>query len=67
MLAALDEVAAETGAAQATVALAWLKAQPGVAAPIASATSVEQLAELVAALSLDLSAEQLERLNQASS
>lgn len=66
VLAALDEVVAETGAAQATVALAWLKAQPGIAAPIASATSVEQLVELVAALTLDLSAEQIGRLSRAS-
>ncbi len=67
VLAALDEVAGETGAALATVALAWFKAQPGVAAPIASATSVEQLGELVAALRLDLSSGHLERLDQASS
>ena len=67
VLTALDEVARETGQAQATVALAWLKAQPGIAAPIASATSVEQLDELVAALSLQLSDAQLERLDQASS
>ena len=67
VLAALDEVAAETGAALATVALAWLKAQPGVAAPIASATSAAQLGELVAALSLDLTPDQLERLDAASS
>lgn len=67
VLEALDEVATEAGAAMATVALAWLKAQPGVAAPIASATSIGQLAELTAALHLDLSAEQMERLSQASS
>ena len=66
VLAALDEVASETGAAMATVALAWLKAQPGVTAPIASATSVEQLVEVVAALRLDLSPAQLERLSRAS-
>ena len=67
VLAALDSVAAETGAAMATVALAWMKAQPGIAAPIASATSVEQLDELVAALRLDLTPAQLGALNQASS
>ena len=67
VLSALDEIAAESGAAQATVALAWLKAQPGVAAPIASATSLDQLAELVAALSLDLTPGQIDRLNTASS
>ena len=66
VLAALDEVAAETGAAMATVALAWMKAQPGITAPIASATSVEQLGELVAALRLDLTPGQLSRLSRAS-
>ncbi len=43
VLAALDAVAEETGATPAQVALAWLMAQPGVTAPIASATSVKQL------------------------
>jgi aryl-alcohol dehydrogenase-like predicted oxidoreductase len=66
VLAALDEVAAETGAALATVALAWTKAQPGITAPIASATSVEQLHELIAALTLELTPDQIERLNAAS-
>jgi aryl-alcohol dehydrogenase-like predicted oxidoreductase len=66
-LAALEEVAAETGAAMASVALAWTKAQPGITAPIASATSLDQARELVAALSLDLSRAQIERLSQASS
>ncbi|HET9356436.1 MAG TPA: aldo/keto reductase [Sphingomicrobium sp.] len=66
VLAALDDIAAESGSAPATVALAWLKAQPSVAAPIASATSLEQLAELVEALSLDLSADQLQLLDRAS-
>ena len=66
VLAALDAVAAETGAALATVALAWLKVQPGVVAPIASATSLAQLEELVAALRLDLSPEQIGALTVAS-
>jgi len=66
VLAALDEVAAETGVALATVALAWTMAQPGVTAPIASATSLEQVSELVAALELGLSANQIEQLNVAS-
>ena len=52
VLAALDEVAAETGAALATVALAWTMAQPAITAPIASATSVDQLQELTAAMTL---------------
>ena len=66
VLNALDEVAAETGAALATVALAWLMAQPAVTAAVASATSVPQLAELVAAMQLDLSIDQLGRLDAAS-
>lgn len=66
VLAALDEVAAETGAALATVTLAWTMAQPTVTAPLASATSVEQLAELIAALTLELTPQQIARLNEAS-
>lgn len=66
VLAALDDVAAETGAALATVALAWLKVQPGVTAPIASATSLEQAKDLVAALTLELTPGQLEQLTAAS-
>ena len=65
-LEALDDVASETGTAQATVALAWLKAQPAIAAPIASATSRDQLNQLTAALSLDLTPDQIERLDHAS-
>lgn len=66
VLAALDDVAAETGAPLAAISLAWLKAQPGVTAPIASATSVEQVAELNIALTLNLAPAQLERLSAAS-
>ncbi|MCY7339801.1 MAG: aldo/keto reductase [Sphingomonas bacterium] len=66
VLAALDAVAAETGASLATVALAWTKAQPGITAPIASATSLDQFADLAAALKLDLTPGQLEALNRAS-
>jgi len=65
VLDALDEVAAEAGATQAQAALAWLAAQPGVTAPIASATSVEQLEELLGVMSLELSAEQMDRLSAA--
>ncbi len=43
MLEALDAVAAETGAALATIALAWTTGPAGIAAALASATSVEQL------------------------
>jgi aryl-alcohol dehydrogenase-like predicted oxidoreductase len=66
VLAALDDVAAQTGAAVATVALAWTKAQPGVTAPIASATNAKQAQQLVAALTLDLSPGQIEQLSAAS-
>ena len=65
VLDALDEVAAETGAALATVALAW-RCAAGITAPIASATSLEQLGELIASLSLELNEGQLERLSEAS-
>ena len=66
VLQALDDVAAETGAALATVTLAWTMAQPAVTAPIASATSMPQLAELVAALQLELTPQQIARLDEAS-
>ena len=66
VLAAMEEVAAETKAAMATIALAWLKVQPGITAAIASATSMKQLGELIAALSLDLTPGQIEALNAAS-
>jgi aryl-alcohol dehydrogenase-like predicted oxidoreductase len=65
VLAALDEVAAETEATPAQIALAWVAAQPGVAAPIASATSVTQLEELLGVLTLELTSEQIERLTEA--
>jgi aryl-alcohol dehydrogenase-like predicted oxidoreductase len=65
VLAAMDEVSAETGASLAQVALAWLAAQAGVTAPIASATSVEQLDELIHAWDLTLTSEQLGRLTAA--
>ncbi|HEX6219420.1 MAG TPA: aldo/keto reductase [Sphingomicrobium sp.] len=66
VLAALDEVAAETGASLATVTLAWTKARPGITAPIASATSLDQAGDLIAALTLDLTPGQMERLDAAS-
>jgi aryl-alcohol dehydrogenase-like predicted oxidoreductase len=66
VLAALDAVAAEAGATPAQVALAWLAAQPGIAAPIASATRLEQLEELLGVLTLELNAEQVARLSEAS-
>jgi aryl-alcohol dehydrogenase-like predicted oxidoreductase len=66
VLAALDEVAKETDATPAQVALAWLAAKPGVSAPIASATSVDQIEELLGVLTLDLSADQIAKLDAAS-
>lgn len=65
VLAALDEAGAEAGATPAQIALAWLAAQPGVTAPIASATSRAQLDELLGVLTLELSGEQIERLTAA--
>ena len=52
VLAAMDQVAAETGASLAAIALAWLAVQPGVLAPIASATSPAQVDELTAHVAL---------------
>lgn len=66
LLAVLDAVAAEHGATPAQVALAWLIARPGVTAPIASATSVAQLEELIGAVSLTLSPAAIDRLTTAS-
>jgi aryl-alcohol dehydrogenase-like predicted oxidoreductase len=66
VLQALDEVASETGAALATVTHAWTMVQPAITAPIASATSMEQLGELLAALELQLTPEQIARLDAAS-
>ena len=65
VLAAMDQVADETGASLAQIALAWLAAQEGVTAPIASATSVEQLDELIGSWDVELSKDQLERLTNA--
>ncbi|MEI4505601.1 aldo/keto reductase [Sphingopyxis sp. CCNWLW253] len=65
VLAVMDRIAAETGATLSQIALAWVAAQPGVTAPIASATSVEQLDELMGSLDLCLSDEQLAALSAA--
>jgi aryl-alcohol dehydrogenase-like predicted oxidoreductase len=66
VLAALDQVADAHGATPAQVSLAWVMAQPSIAAAIASATTVEQLAELARAASLQLTPEQLDALKAAS-
>jgi aryl-alcohol dehydrogenase-like predicted oxidoreductase len=65
VLPALDDVVAETGASHGAVALAWLLAQPGITAPIASASKPEQLDVQFEALKLELSEDQLSRLTAA--
>lgn len=65
VLPTLDAVAAETGASLGAVALAWLMRQPGIAAPIASASKPEQLDVQFEALKLQLSDDQLARLTAA--
>ncbi len=65
ILAALDKVSAELGATPAQVSLAWLVAK-GVTAPIASATSIEQLDELMSGVNLTLGAESVKLLDDAS-
>jgi aryl-alcohol dehydrogenase-like predicted oxidoreductase len=66
ILDALDAVAERHGAKPAHVALAWLMARPGITAPIASATSVEQVRDLAAATRLALTAEDIAALDAAS-
>lgn len=66
ILAALDEVAAAHQVAPAQVAIAWQLHKPFITAPIVSATTEKQLAELAGAASLELSPEQVALLDQAS-
>lgn len=66
VLQALDQVRSETGAPLAAIAIAWTNAQPGIAATLASATSLEQLGELTVAMNLSLTRDQIERLDKAS-
>ena len=66
VVAALDEVANAHGSTPARVALAWLLARPCITAPIASATNEKQLSDLVEAAKLKLSAESIQRLDDAS-
>ena len=66
VLKALDDAAAKHNATLAQVALAWLLAQPAIAAPIASATSIEQLTDILKSTSLTLDADSLAALNKAS-
>jgi aryl-alcohol dehydrogenase-like predicted oxidoreductase len=66
ILAALDEIAGAHGAKPAEVALAWVIARPGVTAPIASATTPAQMDSLIKAATLQLSSEDIARLDKAS-
>jgi len=66
VLDALDELAGARGAPVAAVALAWLRMQPTVVAPIASATSPAQLAELLVSAALELTPDELAVLDRAS-
>ncbi|HLH08087.1 MAG TPA: aldo/keto reductase [Terriglobales bacterium] len=66
ILKALDDVSAAHHVKPAQVAIAWLIARPSITAPIASATSIDQLKELIEATRLRLSKEDIEKLNQSS-
>jgi aryl-alcohol dehydrogenase-like predicted oxidoreductase len=66
ILDALDAVAAEHNAKPAQIAIAWLLSRPVVTAPIASATNLNQLQELLRATRLELSKEDIDKLDRAS-
>jgi aryl-alcohol dehydrogenase-like predicted oxidoreductase len=66
ILTALDHVAAERGVGLATVSLAWLMHRPSITAPIASATNLEQLRELMLATELALDQSEIDILDNAS-
>jgi aryl-alcohol dehydrogenase-like predicted oxidoreductase len=65
-LAALDQTAKKYNSTPAKVSLAWLLTRPTITAPIASATNVAQLRELVDATNLNLDRESVQLLDQAS-
>ncbi|MDP9077163.1 MAG: aldo/keto reductase [Bacteroidota bacterium] len=67
ILAGLDKISAEFNSTPASVALAWVMARPGITAPIASATSIKQLEDLVKSTQLELSSGAIDLLNIASS
>lgn len=67
LLGLLDELAAERGLSMTAIALAWLRTRPAIPAPIASARTVEQLPALVESMDLDLTADEIVALNDASS
>jgi len=66
ILNAVERVAREQGATVAQVALAWIVQRPGITAPIASATSPEQIRELLGCVELKLSPESIAQLDAAS-
>jgi aryl-alcohol dehydrogenase-like predicted oxidoreductase len=66
ILGALDAVAKRRGATPAQIALAWLMARPGVTAPIASATNLDQLTEILRATEIRLDADAMSALDRAS-
>jgi aryl-alcohol dehydrogenase-like predicted oxidoreductase len=66
VMAAVEKVAAGAGATPSQVAIAWLAHRPGITAPIASATTVSQLKELVGGVELKLDAEAVKTLDEAS-
>jgi len=66
VLEAVRAVADEHGVAMTAIAIAWLRAKPGIVAPIASARTVEQLEALLPGVSLQLTPEQITRLDEAS-
>lgn len=66
ILAALDEISKEYNTTPAGVSLAWLISRPGITAPIASATSIKQLKEIINSATIRLSEEAIELLNLAS-
>jgi len=66
VLAVLDEVAAAHTSTPASIALAWLLAKPSVTSPIASATSVEQLQELLKSVAIELKPDEVKKLDTAS-
>ncbi|UEG55223.1 aldo/keto reductase [Mucilaginibacter daejeonensis] len=66
ILMALDDSSKEHNASPAAISLAWVMARPTVTAPIASATSVEQLKELARSVEIKLSAEDVAKLDEAS-
>jgi len=62
----MDQVAKRHSATLAQIAIAWLLARPSITAPIASATNLDQLKELLQAPSVQLDASSMQLLNQAS-